>query len=375
MRAILRKIAMKVSQIFTVVLGLHVLIITVLLVQPGCQKRPDSIARTAHPTGSPQTQVADVQTPGLDPAESPGGTPDRRLPPTRPTWNMNTGGQTEVINGYDVETVEVIEESGTATTTESPTTSVASTYTVQRGDNLTRIAQQHGVSLNELLAANNLTRDAVIRVGQVITIPAGGSDAPVPSAPGTTASVASGTTYTVVSGDSLSRIASRHGVTVTALRSVNNLQGDLIRVGQTLSIPDGASRTSATAASPAPSAPSAPVPNAAGEITYEVRSGDTLGAIANRYDVTVSELMTRNNIADPRRLRAGQKLIIPTDLQPVAPAPTVRTTETRDTATPAPRPATTPTVQVEEQEEVVEVQEVDLFDNLDAIPIVPVQSE
>lgn len=98
-------------------------------------------------------------------------------------------------------------------------------YTVRRGDTLSLIATRHGVTVAALRAANSLRGDH-IQVGQVLTIPAAG------------ASVASEPLYhTVVRGDTLSGIASQYGVTLAALRSANALRGDTIMIGQRLLVP------------------------------------------------------------------------------------------------------------------------------------------
>ena len=62
-------------------------------------------------------------------------------------------------------------------------------------------------------------------------------------------------------------------------------------------------------------------------MTVTVMPGETLGAIARRFDVTVQEVMSANNISDPRKVRAGQTLTIPTfkgvgtgNVPPAAPA-------------------------------------------------------
>jgi membrane-bound lytic murein transglycosylase D len=113
-----------------------------------------------------------------------------------------------------------------ATPRPAPARQTASTRThrVQRGENLTSIARRHGTTVTALRSANSLRGDR-IRAGQTLRIPAG------------QARVARASTHRVRSGENLTVIARRHGTTVTALRSANNLRGDRIRAGQTLRIP------------------------------------------------------------------------------------------------------------------------------------------
>ena len=95
--------------------------------------------------------------------------------------------------------------------------------------------------------------------------------------------------YTVRSGDTLGQIANRHGVSSSELQRWNSLSGTVIRPGQTLTIHrDG-------------SAPD--------YIVYRVRNGDTLGGIARRHGVSVSQLQQWNNLSGTR-IRAGQRLTI-----------------------------------------------------------------
>lgn len=120
--------------------------------------------------------------------------------------------------------------------------------------------------------------------------------------------------YTVVKGDNLWSIAKKHGVTVKQLTAVNNMRTDAkLKLGQKLVIP-GASSTAAAASTPAATAAaavaSAPAASSAA-ITHVVKSGETLGGIARKYQVKVGEIATANNIADPTKLRVGQSLKIP----------------------------------------------------------------
>ena len=92
--------------------------------------------------------------------------------------------------------------------------SAGTTYTVRGGDWLARIADRHGISLSALLSANGLTATSLIHPQQ-LTIP-GGPALPSPARSG-------GTSHTVKAGDWLSRIAERHGVSLSALLAANNL--------------------------------------------------------------------------------------------------------------------------------------------------------
>jgi LysM repeat protein len=130
-----------------------------------------------------------------------------------------------------------------------------SEYVVVHGDTLGKIAKRCGVTLSALKAANPGVEPTRLRVGQKLTIPAGGS---APTATGGSVSsetgLGGGATYVVKSGDTLTRIAKTHGTTVKAIEAENNLSTTKIHVGQKLKIP-----AKAEAAVPAP-APVAPAP-------------------------------------------------------------------------------------------------------------------
>ena len=64
---------------------------------------------------------------------------------------------------------------GAQSTTPTAATPAGQTYSVQSGDNLSKIAQRFGVSLNALMDANNIRDPNVIRLGQVLNIPSGAS--------------------------------------------------------------------------------------------------------------------------------------------------------------------------------------------------------
>ncbi|HEU6448343.1 MAG TPA: LysM peptidoglycan-binding domain-containing protein [Verrucomicrobiae bacterium] len=138
-----------------------------------------------------------------------------------------------------------------------PIAAAGTEYVVVRGDTLGKIAKAHGVSVKALEAANPNVVPTKLKVGQKLTIPAGGTS--TSSATSTAApmdnSMGGEVTYTVKSGDTLTKIAKAKGVTVKAIEAANNLPSTKIYVGQKLKIPAGAAPAASTM-----SAPAQPVP-------------------------------------------------------------------------------------------------------------------
>ena len=106
-------------------------------------------------------------------------------------------------------------------------------YTVQQGDTLSKIAVKFGVTVAAIQELNKLANPNQIYPGQTLQIPGGSAPAAATPAPNATPR-----TYTVQQGDTLSKIATRFGVTLQALQAANNLQNpDMIYPGQTLKVP------------------------------------------------------------------------------------------------------------------------------------------
>ncbi|MGD6942972.1 LysM peptidoglycan-binding domain-containing protein [Cytobacillus gottheilii] len=103
---------------------------------------------------------------------------------------------------------------------------IATEYTVKSGDSLWSIASKNGLTVQQLMSYNQLTSNTIY-VGQKLKL-SGTSSSPIVNA--------EGTTYTVKSGDTLWNVATRHGITVTALKAMNNMTADTIYVGQVLNI-------------------------------------------------------------------------------------------------------------------------------------------
>jgi LysM repeat protein len=138
------------------------------------------------------------------------------------------------------------------------------------------------------------------------------------------ADVIPATTYTVKTGDSLWSIAKKNRLTVAQLTAANSLPANAyLRPGQKLLIPGKDVGPTGTATAPAVAAKSAepavtrPAANGKG-IVHVVKSGETLGAIARKYDLRTGDIAVANNITDPAKIRAGMELVIPGWEKPVA---------------------------------------------------------
>lgn len=160
--------------------------------------------------------------------------------------------------------------------------STQNTYTVKKGDSLWSIAKKYNTTVEQLKAANNLTSN-LLNIGQVLKIP----QTEVPVEPGDY------TVYTVVSGDNLYNIARRYNLDVKDIADYNNLSTTNLSIGQRLLIP--------TKTVPTPSE---------GYQTYIVKKGDNLYSIANKYNTTVDEIKSLNNLTS-NILSINQKLLIP----------------------------------------------------------------
>lgn len=207
------------------------------------------------------------------------------------------------------------------------TTAVAAPlrYTVRAGDSVSSIAGRYGLSTASVLAANGLSWKSMIFPGQVLRlttpIPATAvTRTSTPATPITTPTAAtSGGRYTIKKGDTISRIASRHGMSTASVLRANGLTASsIIYPGQTIAIP-GASTGIAvqTVASITPAAPPAAAPSdpaastSAAHSSYTIRRGDTLSSIARSTGVSVASILAANRLVVSSIIYAGRTLVIP----------------------------------------------------------------
>ncbi|MFB7157020.1 LysM peptidoglycan-binding domain-containing protein [Lysinibacillus sp. NPDC056232] len=124
-------------------------------------------------------------------------------------------------------------------------TAEAATYTVQKGDTLSKIASNHKVSVQDIKSWNNL-KDDMIYVAQKLEVSKQATNETVkPSNPSTTKpttpSKPTAISHTVVKGDSLSKIAKQYNTTIKEIKDWNGLKVDTIYIGQVLKLSSVAS--------------------------------------------------------------------------------------------------------------------------------------
>lgn len=164
-------------------------------------------------------------------------------------WQQIWGG-TEQRAYFDDAALFIVQGGGTApqppqsTPADTPAPvpdGAQSTYVVQPGDMLYRIALRLGTTVQAIVAANNIANPNIIHVGTTLIVP--GADVPQPQpAPATAVppdpAAACISPYTVIAGDTLYRIALRCGKTVEVIAAANGITNrNLIYVGQQLVIP------------------------------------------------------------------------------------------------------------------------------------------
>ncbi len=186
-------------------------------------------------------------------------------------WAAKNGVSHKDILAFYYEGTSIYKDYGKAPLESlKPTEPIPSTYTVVKGDTLSKIAKRFNTTVDELVKINGIDNPNLIRVGQVLHL---------------TALEPITATYTVVKGDTLSKIAKRYKTSVEALAAMNNISNvNLIRVGQVLKLPSDAVEPE----------------------YYTVVKGDSLWKIAKQFNTTVLELVKLNGIKNAALIRVGQ---------------------------------------------------------------------
>ncbi len=169
-------------------------------------------------------------------------------------------------------------------------------YTIIPGDSYYGLARRFNVTVNAIVVANPGVDPNNLQIGQKICIPA----PPAGNCPG-------GFLYTIKAGDTYYAIAQRYGTVVPALIAANpGVDPNRLAIGQVICVP---------APRPTPTPTPTPLPCPGGQL-YTIKAGDTLYALANRFNTTVAAIRRANPGIDPTQLMIGQVICIP------VPAPT-----------------------------------------------------
>jgi len=192
-------------------------------------------------------------------------------------------------------------------------------HIVKKGETLWSIAQEYNLSVDLILATNNLTNSELISIGQEMKIPSHKNAVAETNIVNQAVQAvidkknnnmnnnisqlenAEPIVYTVKAGDSLWNISRKYGVSVEAIIEVNNLRDkDLLSLSQKLEIPAIGGGVSNSNQKQEPII-----------VTYTVVKGDTLWSISQRYDVKMSSIISTNNLKEISRLSIGQEFKIP----------------------------------------------------------------
>lgn len=179
---------------------------------------------------------------------------------------------------------DVLSIGQTLIVSEAPPAKAATTITVVAGDTLWNLARNHGTTVAELRALNNLTTDA-LRLGQQLIVPS----EPAAEAISVVAPAPEPSTVTVQPGDTLYVLAQQHNTSVEELMAWNDLDGAALQPGQVLAV-------------------SAPQPE-----TVTLNAGDSLWTVADSLGITAEELAEANSITLATVLDPGTTLRVPTE--------------------------------------------------------------
>ncbi len=216
-----------------------------------------------------------------------------------------------------------IETSNNVVTTKNTKTTKSSGivyHKIRRGETLGLIAAKYGVGVNQLRDWNNISGNKIMAGRNLRIYPEGTSN-----------NIAinetknSGLTknniykYKVKRGDNLSEISEKFGVTVQQVKKWNNISGDKIAAGKTLKI-----YNSSTSSSYGDNT----TKNSSNVNYYKIKPGDSIGGIAEKYGVKVSDIRNWNNISG-NKILAGSTLKIYSDAN-VNDIPNVTTKTTKN---------------------------------------------
>lgn len=162
-------------------------------------------------------------------------------------------------------------------------------YAVKSGDTLYKLAKMYNTTVEEILELNPDLDPYNVQIGEKICIP---EDKPEDCPKGTFS-------YKIKSGDTLYQLAKKYDTTVEEILEVNpDINPYNLQVGQEICIPKQKE------------------PQDCDGMYYVVRPGDTLYLIAQKYGISVEEILEANPNVDPYNLQIGQLICVPKKEKP-----------------------------------------------------------
>lgn len=224
------------------------------------------------------------------------------------TWNSLKSesiypGMTLIVSKT---TSQPAETAPTTPTVTNPAVNTSS-YTVKSGDTLWSISQKYKVTIAQVKSWNNLKTD-FLQVGQKLivstsTTQTGQTNTGNTTTPSQTVTTPTAKTITVVNGDTLYKIATKAGMSLAELKSVNNLKSDVIYPGQILYT----TKETSTVVKEEPVQQTKPNPSVSTK-TITVKSGDTLYRLATSAGLSLAEFKSINNLRSDM-IYPGQVLV------------------------------------------------------------------
>jgi len=172
-----------------------------------------------------------------------------------------------------------------AATNQVKITATGTYYTVQAGDTMWSIAQKHNVTTTQLKQWNGLSSD-IVSVGQKLRVSATGSTG--------TDTPSSTSVYVVQNGDTLYKIASQFNMTVTDLKTKNQLKSDVLTVGQKLTI-SGTASSGGSTTTPPPTATKTATVDVSGALNVRSGAGTSYSVVTTVSNGTKVTVLSESN--------------------------------------------------------------------------------
>ena len=174
----------------------------------------------------------------------------------------------------------------------SPSSRNSGSYTIRMGDTLSGLARSYGTTVSTLRQLNGMRNDH-LRVGQVVKIPGNEPDAPAVASNTQAPAPRSTRSHKVRRGDTLSDIAQRYSISLSAIYRANpSVSPRLLRIGHVLAIPGAHERMAVVGT------------------THIVKRGESLWSIARRYEQSVARILQLNDLKQDDFIKPGQILRI-----------------------------------------------------------------